>query len=127
MHQIYRHRRSGWMASAARRMLVLGLVLWLIAVQDAPAQQFTFRQYGQEEGLANLALTCLFQDRAGFVWMCTENGLFRYDGTDFEGLAEDGGAAGRVIRGAVEDSAGRLWVGTAADLYLGAGGHFRAI
>ena len=115
------------MASAARRMLVLGLVLWLIAVQDAPAQQFTFRQYGQEEGLANLALTCLFQDRAGFIWLCTDNGIFRYDGTDFERFGEDEGLKNTVINGAVEDSAGRIWVGTSTDLYLGAGGHFRAI
>src|SRR5579862_2594512 len=127
MHQICRHRRSGCMASAARRVLALGLLLWVIAVRDAPAQQFTFRQYGQEEGLANLALTCLFQDRVGFIWMCTENGLFRYDGADFERFGEDEGLNNTVIHGAVEDSAGRIWVGTSSDLYLGSGGHFRAI
>jgi diguanylate cyclase (GGDEF)-like protein len=115
------------MATAVRRLFASGLMLLLIAVHDAPAQQFTFRQYGQEEGLANLALTCLFQDRAGFVWMCTENGLFRYDGTDFERFGEDEGVASTVIRGAVEDSSGRLWVGTATDLYLGVGGRFSAI
>jgi diguanylate cyclase (GGDEF)-like protein len=115
------------MASTARRALAFGLMLWLIAMHDAPAQQFTFRQYGQEDGLANLALTCLFQDRAGFTWMCTENGLFRYDGTDFERFGEDEGVKSTVIRGAVEDSSGRLWVGTASDLYQGDGGHFRAI
>src|SRR3984893_15175087 len=127
MHQIYRHRRFGCMASAARRMLALGLMLWMLAVQDAPAQQFTFRQYGQEEGLANLALTCLFQDRAGFIWMCTENGLFRYDRADFERFGEDEGVRNTVIHGAVEDSAGRIWVGTSSDLYLGVDGHFRTI
>jgi len=47
------------MANAARRILACGLVMLLMAVQEAPAQQFTFRQYGQEEGLANLALSCL--------------------------------------------------------------------
>src|ERR1700724_3274592 len=112
MHQTCRHRRSGCMASTARRALAFGLILWLIAMHDAPAQQFTFRQYGQEDGLANLALTCLFQDRAGFTRMCTENGLFRYDGTDFERFGEDEGVKSTVIHGAVEDSAGRIWVGT---------------
>jgi diguanylate cyclase (GGDEF)-like protein len=115
------------MATAARRVLAFGLMVLLMAVHDAPAQQFTFRQYGQEEGLANLALTCLLQDRTGFIWMCTENGLFRHDGTDFERFGEDEGVDNTVIHGAVEDSAGRLWVGTSSDLYLGTGGHFRAI
>jgi diguanylate cyclase (GGDEF)-like protein len=114
------------MASAARRMLAFGLVL-LFALHDARAQQFTFRQYGQEDGLANLALACLLQDRAGFIWMCTENGLFRHDGTDFERFGEDEGIDTTVIHDAVEDSSGRLWVGTASDLYLGVDGHFRAI
>jgi len=103
------------MASAARRILACGLVMLLMAVQEAPAQQFIFRQYGQEEGLANLALSCLFQDRTGFIWMCTENGLFRYDGTDFERFGEDEGIENTVIHGAVEDPSGRLWVGTSSD------------
>src|SRR5882724_2658755 len=117
---------SGRLATAARRMLA-SLMLLLLTVHDAPAQQFTFRQYGQEEGLANLALTCLLQDHAGFIWMCTENGLFRHDGTDFERFGEDEGIATTVIHGAVEDPSGRIWVGTSSDLYLGDGGHFHAI
>jgi diguanylate cyclase (GGDEF)-like protein len=115
------------MASAARRILAGGLLMLLMALQDAPAQQFSLRQYGQEDGLANLALTCLFQDRTGFIWMCTENGLFRYDGTDFERFGEYEGIENTVIHGAVEDSSGRLWVGTSSDLYVGVGGRFRAI
>ena len=30
-----------------------------------------------------------------------------------------------MIHGAVEDSAGRIWVGTSSDLYLGVDGEFR--
>ena len=108
-------------------MFAFSLLLWLLAVHDAGAQQFTFRQYGQEDGLANLAVTCLFQDRAGFIWMCTENGLFRYDGTDFERFGEDEGVKNTVIHGAAEDSSGRIWVGTSSDLYLGVDGHFRPV
>ncbi len=26
---------------------------------------------------------CLLQDHAGFIWVGTENGLFRYDGRNF--------------------------------------------
>src|SRR5262245_17361387 len=127
MHQICRRRHVGCMAVIARRMFALGLWVLLIAAREAPAQQFTFRQYGQQDGLANLALNCLLQDRAGFIWMCTENGLFRYDGTDFEHFGESEGIAGTVIHSALEDSAGRLWVGTSSDLYLGVAGRFRAV
>src|SRR5437016_6893173 len=103
MHIISEQRRLGRVADAARRILVLVAML-LFAPQNLSAQQFTFRQYLQQDGLANLALTCLLQDRAGFIWMCTENGLFRHDGTDFERFGENEGIENTVIRTAVQDS-----------------------
>jgi diguanylate cyclase (GGDEF)-like protein len=107
-------------------MLVLGIALSLVH-RDVFAQQFTFRHYGQEDGLANLAVTCLLQDQVGFLWMCTENGLFRHDGTDFERFGEDEGIENTAIHSAVEDGRGRLWLGTAHDLYLGDGHRFHAV
>lgn len=125
MRKISWHRWEG-VAGAARRALVLGALLLLLP-QDAPAQQFTFRQYGQQDGLANLAVTCLLQDRTGFIWICTENGLFRHDGADFERFGESEGIENTVIHSAVEDPLGRLWVGTSHDLYLGDGHRFRPV
>ena len=114
------------MANAARRTLV-PVAMLLLAPQILPAQQFTFRQYGQQDGLANLALTCLLQDHTGFIWMCTENGLFRHDGTDFVRFGESEGIENTAIHSAVEDPTGRIWVGTSHDLYMRDGDQFRAI
>src|SRR5271166_3413186 len=47
------------------------------------AQQYTFRQYGLAEGLQNLTVLSLAQDRDGYIWAGTEGGLYRYDGTRF--------------------------------------------
>ena len=74
----------------------------------APAQQFTFRSYRQPDGLGNLTPTCLTQDHAGFIWICTENGLFRHDGKAIEQIGEDQGIVDSAIRIALEDSAHRL-------------------
>jgi hypothetical protein len=38
------------------------------------------------EGLTNLAPLSLLQDREGFLWVGTQNGLFRYDGSRFDSL-----------------------------------------
>jgi diguanylate cyclase (GGDEF)-like protein len=113
--------------TVARKMRLVFLAMLLLAAHAAPAQQFTFQQYNQQDGLANLALTCLFQDRAGFIWMCSENGLFRYDGIDFERFGEGQGLENSLIRSALEDSSGRIWVGTSNELYVGDGRGFRAI
>jgi len=48
------------------------------------AQEYSFRAFGNAEGLGNLTVRRIFQDRAGFLWVSTENGIFRYDGERFE-------------------------------------------
>ncbi len=48
-----------------------------------PAQQYSFRYYGAEDGLTNLKVKTLFQDRDGFLWAGTDNGIFRFDGSRF--------------------------------------------
>ena len=56
--------------------------LWLPV--SVKAQEYSFRYYGQEDGLTSLAVKVLYQDRTGFLWAGTENGLFRYDGLWFQ-------------------------------------------
>src|SRR5665213_3186991 len=48
------------------------------------AQEYSFRYFGITEGLNNLAVRNIYQDRNGFIWASTENGIFRYDGERFE-------------------------------------------
>ncbi len=47
------------------------------------AQQYSFRHYGAAEGLQNMVVLSLAQDRAGYIWAGSEGGLYRYDGTRF--------------------------------------------
>jgi diguanylate cyclase (GGDEF)-like protein len=105
----------------------LSVAALLVAAWGAPAQQFTFRNYRQPDGLGNLSPTCLTQDHAGFIWICTENGLFRHDGKAIEHIGEDEGLVDSAIRILLEDSSHRLWVGTSHDLYLGDGRQFHAV
>src|SRR5665213_748807 len=75
------------------RLAILLACLTLAA--PVQAQQYSFRYYGAEDGLTNAAVKVLFQDRTGFLWAGTENGVFRYDGQRFkrygpvEGLPHD--------------------------------------
>ncbi len=60
------------------------------AAAVSTAQRYTFQLYGQAEGLGNLVPISMVQDPTGFLWVGTQNGLFRYDGTRFEsfGIAQ---------------------------------------
>ena len=55
------------------------------------AQEYSFRYFGVTEGLTNLGVVEIFQDRVGFIWVSTENGIFRYDGDRFEAFGQEQG------------------------------------
>ncbi len=76
------------------------------------AQRYSFRFYGQEDGLANYSPRALVQDKTGFIWVGTTNGLFRYDGQRFTAFGKAEGLPSTYISAVHETSAGELWVAT---------------
>ena len=80
------------------------------------AQQLDFRVYGDAEGLENQSIRVLLQDRAGFLWIGTENGLFRFDGVHFQAYRREQGLPAADIVALHEAGDGTLWVGTPAGL-----------
>ena len=90
------------------------------------AQQYTFKDY--VEGLGNLSVNCLLQDRAGFLWIGTESGLYEYDGSRFWRFGLKDGLPNEFVRALASDRDGRLWVGTRDGLAVGNGqGSFATI
>jgi signal transduction histidine kinase/ligand-binding sensor domain-containing protein/CheY-like chemotaxis protein len=92
----------------------------------APAQRYRFRQYGSQEDL-NTAVSTLLQDHAGFLWVGTGHGLFRYDGTRFQAFGKDEGLAGSSIRGLLETADQSLWIMTGRGLSRSRGPTFETI
>lgn len=74
----------------ACKSIALAYAVLTLAGAALPAQEFSFRSFGATEGLTNLVIRRIYQDRVGFIWISTENGIFRYDGDRFEpfGLAK---------------------------------------
>src|SRR5579862_230495 len=77
----------------------------------ARAQQYSFRYYGTEEGLTNLAVKVLFQDRTGFLWAGTESGVFRFDGQRFQRNGPAEGLPREAVVSLGEASDGSLLAG----------------
>ena len=89
------------------------------------AQRYTFQTYAQAEGLTNLTPICLLQDRTGFLWVGTQNGLFRYVDARFERM-NTGLPSGR-INALYEDLDGTILVATGAGLTRYVNGSFQAV
>ena len=94
-----------------RLLLLFCLFTHLAAAQPLPQRQF-LKQFGAAEGLPQPFIYALAQDKAGYLWIGTAEGLVRFDGTTFqtfttrEGLAED-----FVTRLSLDAGTGELWVG----------------
>jgi len=111
------------------RPSIAAVLLLAMACWPGPlwAQRYSFKRYGQEEGLGNLVTRCLLQDRAGFLWVGTQNGLYRYDGWRFRRFDTSDGLPSTRIESLHESADGVLWVGTRAGLARRAWDRFQGI
>src|SRR5215467_2451271 len=107
-------------------MRAVGIAL-LLATVSASAQRYNFKFYGEEEGLQNLAVQVILQDKAGFLWVGTQNGLYRYDGSSFTAFGRAEGLPGTRIESLHESHDGTLWVGTRVGLARRRGERFETV
>jgi PAS domain S-box-containing protein len=110
------------------RLLVHASILALGFAAAAAAQEYSFRFYGTPEGLQNLVVLSLAQDRTGYIWVGTEAGLYRYDGTRFRLMgAAEGIPCVSDAHSLFVASDGALWANTCARIFRFEGGGFQPI
>ncbi len=94
-------------------LILCGLQLWY---SNALAQEIAFKHLTVENGLSNNKINCLLEDRLGFMWFGTEDGLNRFDGYDVKiyrhQTNDKKSISGNNIWTLFEDAEGYLWVGT---------------
>lgn len=80
------------------------------------AQVLRFKHLGLEEGLSQTSVNCIAQDKHGFLWIGTQDGLNKYDGYNFTVFRSDPADAGSIshnwIWDVFSDHSGNLWIAT---------------
>lgn len=88
----------------------------LIALSIKGDENFYFSNLSLNDGLSQITVTCIHQDRKGFMWLGTRNGLNRYDGYEFDiyrtDVTDDATISDNHILCMTEDEKGNLWIGT---------------
>src|SRR5689334_24971756 len=71
---------------------------------------------GIDQGLSNNFVRCIYQDKNGFMWFGTYDGLNRYDGYEFKifrnNFKNNRSLINNWINAISEDAKGDLWIGT---------------
>lgn len=84
----------------------------------AQSQDFKFTNITIEDGLSHSKVNCIYQDRQGFLWFGTNEGLNKYDGYSFTAYQPDPddphSISANLVRCILEDSKGNFWIGTEA-------------
>jgi ligand-binding sensor domain-containing protein len=73
------------------------------------------RFFDYNEGLSNSLINKVYQDRMGFIWLATEDGLNRFDGMKFTVFSHNpndkNSLKSNYVTTITEDNEGNLWVG----------------
>lgn len=73
------------------------------------------------DGLSHSTINAICQDSIGFIWLATDDGLQRYDGTSlktYKNTTDTNSLSNNQVMELYLDSEGRLWVGTMNGLNL---------
>ncbi len=101
----------------SRVVLLLGLILVVPAAGSlATGSQIEVEPFVAPDARSLMGIRCLLQDHRGFLWLCSNSGLLRYDGHEIVAYDHDPSdptsLSGNLPQTVIEDRSGDLWVGT---------------
>lgn len=99
-----------------RRATCFACLLLLSGALAAQSRFVRFDHINLDEGLSQGSVYSILQDRMGFLWFGTQDGLNKYDGYDFTVYRHDkydsSSISDNCIYSLFEDRDGYLWIGT---------------
>ena len=104
-------------------ILLLCFICYQISCHAQVADDhYYFKNLSVQNGLSQNTVNTILQDKQGFMWFGTKDGLNRYDGLSFRKFKHDDRSQRSIgnnfITALYEDEKGNIWVGTDVGLYI---------
>ncbi|MGP1994360.1 two-component regulator propeller domain-containing protein [Zobellia laminariae] len=103
----------------------------LYTILGSAQNHISFKHITTSDGLSQSDINTIYQDKQGFMWFGTHDGLNKYDGYKFTGYNPSANKPNRISSNLVSaitgDETGNLWVGTTGsglNFYNAATGNF---
>jgi len=91
-------------------------VIFFSCLVNLSAQNFIFNNYSMSDGLPDDHVKCIIQDRNGFIWFGTQDGLTRFDGYEMKNYKNDPNNPQSLSNNGIwalhEGNSGIIWIGT---------------
>lgn len=82
--------------------------------KDSFTSQYIQTVFNQKNGIGSNEVNCLYQSSTGYIWVGTDGGLYRSNGSEFQSinLWDTDRTDVYSINCLMQDSSGRMWIGT---------------
>lgn len=103
--------------SKIKVIIILSLFLCVnFTLEGSALDRVNFRNITMEEGLSQATVETMLQDKKGYIWMGTNDGLNCYNGYKFKVYRHQKESENSIVNNYIvdleEDSQGNIWVGT---------------
>ena len=99
-----------------RQLYRAGLLFLILSLASSFVfnEELIFKNFNSADGLSQHDVNCIIQDKDGFMWFGTNDGLNKYDGYNFKifrpSKNTSGSISGRIIQKIESDYYGNLWI-----------------
>src|SRR5258708_35943773 len=93
-----------------KRRLPLTMPMVMAMAVHVAARELPIRAYTAADGLADNRASRIVRDSRGLLWICTNSGISRFDGSQFQSFGVPEGLPFPIINDLLEAPDGDLWL-----------------
>ncbi len=90
---------------------LLVVLLILFSTKILFSQAYQFKNYGIDNGIAQPYVYTINQDKNGYLFIGTGDGIYKYDGITFKAFNKDDGLSENFVTAGYQDHSRNLWLG----------------
>ncbi len=94
--------------------VILSFVI-IFSFSELHGSEIAFEKITSKNGLSQNDVIGIYKDKTGYMWFCTQDGLNRYDGYDFEVFrvsSDKNSISGNLLLKVEEDYSNNIWIAT---------------
>ncbi|HSH65004.1 MAG TPA: two-component regulator propeller domain-containing protein [Bacteroidia bacterium] len=89
----------------------LNVLVFVLQMNCLFSQAYQFKNYGVDNGIAQPYVYTINQDKNGYLFIGTGDGMYKYDGVAFKAFNKEDGLAENFITSSYQDNSRNLWLG----------------